>query len=1471
MFKFCGCDCGHGSLKKDCDYVPPQPPAPVNNNQEAGAAGGAPAPVPAPDKKKKKKEKVNLKPKLVYNRRDESGTALGSIKQKEEEEEEKATRTMRRLSSSEKSDSSSSSPFIPGLNTPAASKPASPALSRSSSISKTAGKGSVSENLAEEGWVKVSSSRRGSQSQQDLSQYKQSSEVFPSLPLASKPPLTQTSKTQTSPAAKPPALSVSKPIAKVKASPPLMKSVSKPSPLAAPQVPRLPELAPQEPTSPIEVKQLPMFQPLGPKRFYDTSSPSSLRYETGTQPPIGSQQGRRTSSTSPGHNLGARPKYSPILSDEVYLSDEEVTFGDWIDPTAIDKDKDMDDLFNQTRQFDRNMSLVTPDKMDINGFFNCHLCNMVFRTEEEYEAHLKSEKHLNAERLQSDLMSVSSLKGGWESISVRPDIWQPPDTFVTPEEFKEFKLKMKEFKQQLAKETKEKEELTVTHAGLKKQYDEEVKAKQEAVNCLNTFKAEALRLARDEKEKFEAEIIKSKGDVLSLKEVVDSLTVELKEMREEEEKSSKKSQHSKTNHHSMLEKEMKIEIINLKRDKCHMETQYKDLSASYRESQKKIQDLKTIHEVTKEQLSETMKKALGKENVDNLLEQQTNENKKTADRLKDEVRKKIIAELEVKKLREELEAKKEIEKSFVKEIEVLKTGLDKINTIKGKLEQEVASHVENLADIEDLKQKPKAEVMERLSDSRLSGQEDTLVDGYLESALSTSEQEIEEPKPEEKLSENTHENASEERNSVFDLFDEVNSQRKKKAAGDISNIWNLEDQKPDSVGKVNIRTDLSNIISVSIKDEALRNCLSSIIDQGGDEENKDSTQDRDQEEDGPDPYDTLDRFVQPGLDDEIEPYLGEDKPGEFEEFLSVNEDADDQELQETAEPKNEVTEMVLNEIIQTISDSEDDVSEQKQTITESSSDTNPKENEDDGILNISTDDEDRHLEQEKPKPIVNSAGDLDVKVVSNDVIELDLRPNEEELPESELDDMEDVHMLRVSMPCISDRLIMRAEDDMGKKMEDMNAEELTEHMRLLAEMTRDDVFVDPLLQRIPWLKNETPEDEASVDTIPLPLENPPEAGDTCGVDMCSRKTSLSSLSSSNSTQHDASSLTSDSPLPESSSLGQDEPRVISLERTVASLQSMVLGLADQVATLTNKMDDSNFEAGLLNKTVEMLQKKNTKLTESVEVLEAKNEVMEKKLKEAEKSSPNNEVNGLRESFLEILASCETFQNSFDSMSEKQIGLDDKLKMLTDNFDQASSENKTLRKEFDGLAKEVSSLKLEFQVDKGQTKRLMDDMAYNLAVVTNKSSSSSSTSGVKSDEVSDPDDLDKVGSLAFLGLPENPTETKAGGSKTETIPVKDLKTNSVKKIKIKTKAAPVTPTIPQFATLPTDPGAALLHYGGVLPPGVQPPVQSPQQGAMARPPTMMTTRMPIAYPHFGNQIFSHGNGAVSYPAFYYAPR
>ena len=82
VFKTCACDCGHGSLRKDLDYVPASTPV------EGGAGGGGGAgPVQAqqdvPDKKKKKKEKTSLKPKLNFSVLNVSGSYFGSIKQKE--------------------------------------------------------------------------------------------------------------------------------------------------------------------------------------------------------------------------------------------------------------------------------------------------------------------------------------------------------------------------------------------------------------------------------------------------------------------------------------------------------------------------------------------------------------------------------------------------------------------------------------------------------------------------------------------------------------------------------------------------------------------------------------------------------------------------------------------------------------------------------------------------------------------------------------------------------------------------------------------------------------------------------------------------------------------------------------------------------------------------------------------------------------------------------------------------------------------------------------------------------------------------------------------------------------------------------------------------------------------------------------------------------------------------------------------
>ena len=108
---------------------------------------------------------------------------------------------------------------------------------------------------------------------------------------------------------------------------------------------------------------------------------------------------------------------------------------------------------------------------------------------------------------------------------------------VTAEEFAEFKLELEEITQRLAKEKKEKEELTEMYDELKNKYVEEAEAKEEAVSRLRNLKAEALRLVKEKTGRFEEEIVKSKSTILALKDVVDSMTQELKELRMEEEMS----------------------------------------------------------------------------------------------------------------------------------------------------------------------------------------------------------------------------------------------------------------------------------------------------------------------------------------------------------------------------------------------------------------------------------------------------------------------------------------------------------------------------------------------------------------------------------------------------------------------------------------------------------------------------------------------------------------------------------------------------------------------------------------------------------------------------------------------------------------------------------------------------------------------------------------------------------------------
>ena len=88
------------------------------------------------------------------------------------------------------------------------------------------------------------------------------------------------------------------------------------------------------------------------------------------------------------------------------------------------------------------------------------------------------------------------------------------------------------------------------------------------------------------------------------------------------------------------------------------------------------------------------------------------------------------------------------------------------------------------------------------------------------------------------------------------------------------------------------------------------------------------------------------------------------------------------------------------------------------------------------------------------------------------------------------------------------------------------------------------------------------------------------------------------------------------------------------------------------------------------------------------------------------------VTELKESFIEILDSCESFQESFNSMEEKQGRMDEKLESLEEII-KTSLDNSELREDVAKMGDKLSSLNLEFQVDKGQSKVQMDNLAYNL--------------------------------------------------------------------------------------------------------------------------------------------------------------
>ena len=240
---------------------------------------------------------------------------------------------------------------------------------------------------------------------------------------------------------------------------------------------------------------------------------------------------------------------------------------------------------------------------------------------------------------------------------------------------------------------------------------------------------------------------------------------------------------------------------------------------------------------------------------------------------------------------------------------------------------------------------------------------------------------------------------------------------------------------------------------------------------------------------------------------------------------------------------------------------------------------------------------------------------------------------------------------------------------------------------------------------------------------------------------------------------------------------EENTRLYTLEGNMQEMQHMIVTLGSTVTSLNNQVEDSKMRNGLLLKTVEVMQEKNSRLERTVESvisrscgLESKVEavlgkhsLLERRFSQNQlkavhgaldnnassvnNSSSNNseEVSGMKDSLLELLTSCETFQKGFDDMSDKQGLLEVQTKSLREDTAQFKAESDDLREQFAKLSDKFSSLNLECQVDKGNIRAQLEQLGYNIALLTTKlptdsfpSHKDSSTSGIKSAESSEAD-------------------------------------------------------------------------------------------------------------------------------------
>jgi len=605
----------------------------------------------------------------------------------------------------------------------------------------------------------------------------------------------------------------------------------------------------------------------------------------------------------------------------------------------------------------------------------------------------------------------------------------------------------------------------------------------------------------------------------------------------------------------------------------------------------------------------------------------------------------------------------------------------------------------------------------------------------------------------------TMDHKMDQKNCVFELFDEVNRRTQEQEVKEgVAEGWEMfEDElnidgsliteldfdetskeliniKETKKGKSNdLKDDVIKDINEFLKDDVLKNCLNSIFKDS--EANKSSEESKEKEEvklfqkefmlnqlkklpKGGDPgvdkpesdlvlasdddsLPGLDRYPKLGLDDEIDPYLGPDQPGEF----------DDYEVENNGDVENV-------------------------DMDENQKKPEPLDYDQYDLLGCPCKGEHNPNGSCKSFPAPTKRNPFDMPYYGAYLREQELE-GEEQISEQPI------------------REILNAQ--WAKYMDPNYDPNLDEDLALPTPKS----LLPPLLSRLsstslPPLPNPSKPVEptnntrtrrASSSSVSPPLTSPTDEN-------FSSSTVNSSPLSSSPPESEISKSHNNISTPSDQASSSETSRLSSLEHSVSMLQSMMNTMGTQVTSLTTQLEDSNFQSGLLSRTVEKMQEKNCELQQTVNHLQESNSMLEKKLlgntlnlsSGVHYNPASDDVGNMKENLLELLSSCESFQKGFDMMIEKQSELENKLKSVTNNFEKSKVENKELREDFAKLNDKFSSLTLENQVDKGQMKAQLDSLGYNMAILTSKipAESFSSTSGVRSGDISENEEgVDKV--------------------------------------------------------------------------------------------------------------------------------